>query len=55
MCLLNLMVAGLWRFLGDGWLRWVLCSAILVAAYMGMGLNELRRKHIGPRRYGYAE
>ncbi|MGA3343334.1 MAG: NADH-quinone oxidoreductase subunit NuoH [Terracidiphilus sp.] len=55
MCLLNLMVAGLWRFLGDGWLRWVLCSAILVAAYMGMGLNELRRKHIGPRRYRYAE
>jgi NADH-quinone oxidoreductase subunit H len=55
MCLLNLMVAGLWRFLGDGWLRWVVCSAILVAAYAGMGLNELRRKQIGPRRYRYAE
>lgn len=55
MCLLNLMVAALWRFLGDSWLRWVVCSAILLAAYVGMGLNELRRKHIGPRRYRYAE
>ncbi|MGD0940185.1 MAG: NADH-quinone oxidoreductase subunit NuoH [Terracidiphilus sp.] len=55
MCLLNLMVAALWRFLGDGWLRWVLCSAILLAAYAGMGLNELRRNHVGARRYRYAE
>jgi hypothetical protein len=30
LCLLNLMVAALWRFLGDGWLRWVVCSAILL-------------------------
>ena len=55
MCLLNLMVAALWRFLGEGWLRWVVCSAILIAAYAGMSLNELRRKQIGPRRYRYAE
>ncbi len=55
MCLLNLMVAALWRFLGDGWLRWVVCSVILLAAYVGMGLNERLRKQIGPRRYRYAE
>jgi NADH-quinone oxidoreductase subunit H len=55
MCLLTLMVAGLWRFLGEGWLRWVACSAILIAAYAGMGLSELRKKQIGPRRYRYAE
>jgi NADH-quinone oxidoreductase subunit H len=55
MCLLNLMVAALWRFLGDGWLHWVVCSAILGLAYVGMGLGELRRKNIGPRRYRYAE
>ena len=37
MCLLNLMVAALWRFMGEGWLRWVVCSAILMVAYVVMG------------------
>jgi NADH-quinone oxidoreductase subunit H len=55
MCLLNLLVTGLWRFLGDGWLRWVVCSAILLLAYVGIALGEQRRKHIGPRSYRYAE
>jgi NADH-quinone oxidoreductase subunit H len=55
MCLLNLMVAALWHFLGDSWLRWVICSAILIVAYAAMGFGGLRRKHIGPRRYRYAE
>src|SRR5580692_6350958 len=31
--LLNLMVAGLWRFMGEGSLRWLVCSAILLLAY----------------------
>jgi NADH-quinone oxidoreductase subunit H len=55
MCLLNLLVTGLWRFLGDGWLRWVVCSAILLLAYVGIALGEQRKKHIGPRSYRYAE
>ena len=55
MCLLNLLVAGLWRFMGDGWLRWGICSAILVAAYVGLGWEEMRRMHIGARSYRYAE
>jgi NADH-quinone oxidoreductase subunit H len=55
MCLLNLLVAALWRFLGDGWPRWVVCSAILIAAYVGLGLLEMRRDKIGPRSYRYAE
>jgi NADH-quinone oxidoreductase subunit H len=55
MCMLNLMVAAVWRFMGDGWLRWVVCSAILLLAYAGVALAELRKKHIGPRSYRYAE
>ncbi len=55
MCLLNLLVAGLWSFLGEGWLRWVLCSAILLAAYSALGLAEMRKGKIGPRSYRYAE
>jgi NADH-quinone oxidoreductase subunit H len=55
MCLINLLVTGLWRFMDDGWLRWIVCSAILIAAYSGMGLAEMRRQRLGPRSYRYAE
>jgi NADH-quinone oxidoreductase subunit H len=53
--MLNLLVAALWRFLGDGWERWVVCSAILVLAFAVMGREGMRREHFGPRRYRYAE
>jgi len=53
--LLNLMVTALWRFLGDGWERWIFCSAILIAAYVLMGRVGMYREHFGPRRYRYAE
>ena len=55
MTLLNLLVAGLWRFLGEGWERWVFCTAILVVAYVVMARMEMRREHFGPRSYRYAE
>jgi NADH-quinone oxidoreductase subunit H len=53
--LLNLMVTALWRFLGEGLMRWVVCSAILLLAYLIMGWAGMRGGHIGPRRYRYAE
>ena len=53
--LLNLIVAGLWRFLGEGWLRWVVCSAILLAAYVIGGRTSMKREQFGPRSYRYAE
>jgi NADH-quinone oxidoreductase subunit H len=53
--LLNLLVAGLWRFMGDGWERWVVCSAILLVAYVVMGRVGMHSEHFGPRRYRYAE
>ncbi len=55
MSLLNLMVAVLWRFMGQGLLRWILCSAILLLVYAGAGLTGMRRKKFGPRTYRYAE
>jgi NADH-quinone oxidoreductase subunit H len=55
MCLLNLFIAGAWRFMGEGWLRWVVCSAVLIAAYGALGWSEMRKGKIGPRRYSYAE
>jgi len=53
--MLNLFVAAAWRFMGDGWLRWVVCSAVLVIAYVVMARVGMRRKHFGPRSYRYAE
>ncbi|HEX4028747.1 MAG TPA: NADH-quinone oxidoreductase subunit NuoH [Terracidiphilus sp.] len=53
--LLNLMVTALWRFMDGGWLRWVVCSAILLGAYLLMARTGMHRKHFGPRSYRYAE
>jgi len=53
--LLDLLVTALWNFMGAGWRRWVVCSVILIAAFVLLGLSEARRKHIGARTYGYAE
>ena len=55
MCLLNLFVAALWRFMGEGLLRWVVCSALLILAYVVVGRAEMHRKNYGPRSYRYAE
>ncbi|MGA2249305.1 NADH-quinone oxidoreductase subunit NuoH [Terracidiphilus sp.] len=55
MTLLNLLVAGLWRFMGEGFLRWVVCSAILLSAYIIGGRIGMRSKKFGPRSYRYAE
>jgi NADH-quinone oxidoreductase subunit H len=55
MTLLNLFVAALWRFMGDGWLRWVVCSSILISVYVVAGRTGMQREHFGPRSYRYAE
>jgi NADH-quinone oxidoreductase subunit H len=53
--LLNLLVTALWRFMGEGWQRWIVCAVILAAAYVLMGRVGMRKEHFGPRRYRYAE
>jgi NADH-quinone oxidoreductase subunit H len=55
MTLLNLLVAGAWRFLGDGWARWIVCSVVLVLAYVLLGRTLMRRQHLGARSYRYAD
>jgi NADH-quinone oxidoreductase subunit H len=41
--------------MGEGWLRWVVCSAILAVAWVLMTRVGMREEHFGPRRYRYAE
>jgi NADH-quinone oxidoreductase subunit H len=53
--LFNLLVTALWRFMGDGWLRWAVCSALLAAAYLLMARTGMRREQFTSRSYRYAE
>jgi len=53
--LLNLVNVVVWRFMGEGWARWIVCSAIVVVAYVAMARIGMRRQKISPRSYRYAE
>jgi NADH-quinone oxidoreductase subunit H len=53
--LLNLFVTALWRFMGDGWERWVASTAILLLAYVVIGRTGMSREHFGARKYRYAD
>jgi NADH-quinone oxidoreductase subunit H len=55
MTLLNLLVAGAWRFLGEGWPRWAICSVVLLAAYVLLGRVLMRHQNLGARSYRYAD
>jgi len=55
MTLLNLLVAGAWRFLGDGWPRWAICGVVLLLAYVLLGRVLMRHQNLGERSYRYAE
>ena len=53
--LADLVVTGIWRFMGEGILRWIVCSAILFAAYLILARTGMVRKPFSPRSYRYAE
>jgi NADH-quinone oxidoreductase subunit H len=52
--LLILVDVAVWRFMGEGWLRWIVCSAIVIVAYVAMG-RVLMGKKIAARSYRYAD
>ena len=61
--LLNLVVAGAWRFLGEAWgtslaaqsLRWAVCAVVLLAAYVLLGRALMRNQKLSARSYRYAD
>jgi NADH-quinone oxidoreductase subunit H len=53
--LFNLLVTALWRFMGDGWLRWVVCSVLVAAVYALMARFGMRREQFVARSYRYAK
>jgi NADH-quinone oxidoreductase subunit H len=52
---INLLDVAVWRFMGPGWARWIVCFAIVIAAYVAMARMGMRERKIGPRSYRYAE
>ena len=53
--LINIFVAGIWRFLDPGIMRWTVCAAILAAAYYLLARGLTAAKGVAPRQYHYAE
>src|SRR5438034_1318887 len=55
MALINILDAGLWRFLPPGLERWVVCSVMLVVPYVLLGKGLSGRQPFAKRSYRYAE
>ncbi|MBI4660828.1 MAG: NADH-quinone oxidoreductase subunit NuoH [Verrucomicrobia bacterium] len=55
MTLLNILAAGLWRFLPAGATRWLVCLVILLGAFLALGRSMVARRKWSPRKYRFAE
>jgi NADH-quinone oxidoreductase subunit H len=55
MALLNLVVAGVWRFLEPGAIRWLICACLVVGPYLFLGKTLLGQKHVSKRTYIFAD
>src|SRR5499427_819074 len=55
MALVNILAAGLWRFVPPGAVRWAICSATIVGPYALLGRALFQNKHWAKRTYRYAE
>ena len=55
MTLVNIFVAGLWRFMSAGVARWSVCALLVTAAYLLLGGLLAGQKQLGKRTYHYAD
>jgi NADH-quinone oxidoreductase subunit H len=55
MALVNLVVTGLWHFMGGGFVRWILCAVLVAVPYWALGRGLLQNKKIAPRTYRFAD
>lgn len=55
MALINILAAGLWRFMPVGVIRWLGCSALIVGAYIWLGWGLMEGKKLEKRKYRYAD
>jgi NADH-quinone oxidoreductase subunit H len=55
MALLNLVAAGVWRFMPSGPVRWLICAVLLVVPYILLGRGLMRSNKLEKRIYQFAE
>jgi len=55
MALINLLTAGIWRFLAPGISRWLICSFLVLGPYIMLARGLLQGSGVGKRTYRYAE
>jgi NADH-quinone oxidoreductase subunit H len=55
LALINIVVAGIWHFMGPDWQRWLVCSVIIFGAYAILGRGLMNHQKLGKRTYRFAE
>jgi NADH-quinone oxidoreductase subunit H len=55
MALINILTAGLWRFLPEGLIRWAICSLFVVVPYVLLGRGFMQGTKLVKRTYRFAE
>ena len=55
MSLLVVVAAGLWRFVGGGWLGWLICGGMIVAPYLALSRGLFKARQWAKREYRYAD
>jgi NADH-quinone oxidoreductase subunit H len=55
MALLNLVIAGIWRFMPFGPVRWLVCAVLIIVPYILLGRGLMRSNKLERRIYQFAE
>jgi NADH-quinone oxidoreductase subunit H len=55
LALLNILVAGLWRWMPHGAARWLICTALIAGPYVALARALTQGQKVGKRTYRYAD
>ena len=55
MALINILAVGIWRFMGEGVGRWLVCTLLIAGAYVVLGKALSGGPSMGKRIYRYAD
>ena len=55
LALLNILVAGLWRWMPQGWARWLISTALIAGPYVALARALTYGQKVGRRTYRYAD